>query len=109
MRSSLIIALLMDLLQFLKRLMVSQASMAVCLNKPPQSRNCFKIAAGAPTGDELEENMKYLDVLGGPDTYNHFPTGWAVAFSAPLVFEKLGPGIKRLAPPCCPYTDQCIV
>jgi arylsulfatase len=38
--------------------------------------------------DELEENMKYLDVLGGPDTYNHFPTGWAAAFSAPFKMFK---------------------
>jgi arylsulfatase A-like enzyme len=33
--------------------------------------------------DELSENLKYLDVLGGPDTYGHYPTGWAVAFSTP--------------------------
>lgn len=38
--------------------------------------------------DELEENMKYLDVLGGPETYNHFPTGWAAAFSAPFKMFK---------------------
>jgi arylsulfatase len=38
--------------------------------------------------DDLSENMKYLDVLGGPDTYNHFPTGWAVAFSAPFKMFK---------------------
>jgi len=25
--------------------------------------------------DELDENMKYIDVLGSPDTYNHYPTG----------------------------------
>jgi arylsulfatase len=38
--------------------------------------------------DDLAENLKYLDVLGGPDTYNHFPTGWAVAFSAPFKMFK---------------------
>jgi arylsulfatase len=38
--------------------------------------------------DELSENMKYLDVLGGPDTYNHYPTGWAVAFSTPFQMFK---------------------
>ncbi len=32
--------------------------------------------------------MKYIDVLGGPDTYNHFPTGWAAAFSAPFKMFK---------------------
>ncbi|MGH7679720.1 MAG: sulfatase-like hydrolase/transferase, partial [Gemmatimonadaceae bacterium] len=38
--------------------------------------------------DELSENLKYLDVLGGPDTYNHYPTGWATAFSTPFQMFK---------------------
>lgn len=38
--------------------------------------------------DELSENMKYLDTLGSPDTYNHYPTGWAVAFSTPFQMFK---------------------
>ncbi|MBA4010982.1 MAG: arylsulfatase [Phenylobacterium sp.] len=38
--------------------------------------------------DELDENLKYLDVLGGPETYNHYPTGWAAAFSAPYKMFK---------------------
>ncbi|MCC0067864.1 MAG: arylsulfatase [Rhodovulum sp.] len=38
--------------------------------------------------DDLAENLKYLDVLGGPDTYNHYPTGWASAFSAPFKMFK---------------------
>ncbi len=38
--------------------------------------------------DELKENLKYLDVLGSPDTYNHYPTGWAVAFSTPFQMFK---------------------
>ena len=38
--------------------------------------------------DELAENMKYLNVLGGPDTYNHYPTGWAAAFSTPFQMFK---------------------
>ena len=33
--------------------------------------------------DSLEENMKYLDVLGSPLTYNHYPVGWAWAFNTP--------------------------
>ena len=32
--------------------------------------------------------MKLMDKLGGPDTYNHFPTGWAVAFSTPFQMFK---------------------
>ncbi|WP_315789849.1 arylsulfatase [Fischerella sp. JS2] len=38
--------------------------------------------------DDLSENMKYLDVLGSPQTYNHYPTGWAAAFSAPFQMFK---------------------
>ncbi|WP_193163720.1 arylsulfatase [Microbulbifer hainanensis] len=38
--------------------------------------------------DDLQENLKYLDVLGGPETYNHYPTGWAAAFSAPFKMFK---------------------
>ncbi|TFI54892.1 arylsulfatase [Mastigocladus laminosus UU774] len=38
--------------------------------------------------DDLSENMKYLDVLGSPETYNHYPTGWAAAFSAPFQMFK---------------------
>ncbi|EIJ40777.1 arylsulfatase A family protein [Galbibacter orientalis DSM 19592] len=53
---------------------------------PNGSVNENKFFNGYP--DELAENMKYLDVLGGPDTYNHFPTGWAAAFSAPFKMFK---------------------
>jgi len=38
--------------------------------------------------DELSENMKYLDVLGSVDTYNHYPTGWATAFCTPFKMFK---------------------
>ena len=38
--------------------------------------------------DELSENMRYLETLGSPDTYNHYPTGWAVAFSTPFQMFK---------------------
>jgi arylsulfatase A-like enzyme len=38
--------------------------------------------------DDLAENMKLLDALGGPDTYEHFPTGWAAATSAPFKMFK---------------------
>ncbi|WP_040495474.1 arylsulfatase [Ilumatobacter nonamiensis] len=55
---------------------------------------------GSPTGsvnenkffnnypDSMEENLEYLDVLGGPETYNHMPTGWAAAFSTPFQMFK---------------------
>ncbi len=38
--------------------------------------------------DDLAENLKYLEELGGPNTYNHYPTGWAAAFSAPFKMFK---------------------
>lgn len=53
---------------------------------PNGSVNENKFFNGYP--DELAENMKYIDVLGGPDTYEHFPTGWAAAFSAPFKMFK---------------------
>ena len=53
---------------------------------PNGSVNENKFFNGYP--DDLSENMKYLDALGGPDTYNHYPTGWAVAFSTPFQMFK---------------------
>ncbi|MCK0110557.1 arylsulfatase [Ornithinimicrobium sp. F0845] len=38
--------------------------------------------------DDLAENMTMLDKLGTPDTYNHYPTGWAAAFSTPYQMFK---------------------
>ena len=53
---------------------------------PNGSVNENKFFNGYP--DELSENLKYLETLGGPDTYNHYPTGWAVAFSTPFQMFK---------------------
>lgn len=38
--------------------------------------------------DEIEQNLAMVDKLGSPDTYNHYPTGWAVAFSTPYRMFK---------------------
>ena len=38
--------------------------------------------------DELSENMKLIEKLGSPDTYGHFPTGWAMGTSAPYKMFK---------------------
>jgi len=38
--------------------------------------------------DDIDQNMAMLDKLGSPDTYNHYPTGWAAAFSAPYRMFK---------------------
>jgi arylsulfatase A-like enzyme len=53
---------------------------------PNGSVNENKFFNGYP--DELSENMKLLNVLGGPDTYEHYPTGWAAAFSTPFQMFK---------------------
>ncbi|MGE0119698.1 MAG: arylsulfatase [Dongiaceae bacterium] len=50
--------------------------------------------------DELSENMKYYDVLGSTDTYGHYPTGWAVAFSTPFqMFKRYS---EYAGGTCCP-------
>lgn len=38
--------------------------------------------------DTVEESMRYLDVLGGPQTFNHYPIGWAMAFNTPYKLYK---------------------
>jgi hypothetical protein len=53
---------------------------------PNGSVNENKFFNGYP--DELAETMKYIDKLGGPDTYEHFPTGWAAGFSVPFRMFK---------------------
>jgi len=53
---------------------------------PNGSINENKFFQGIP--DTIESNMKYLDVLGSPLTYNHYPTGWAWAFNTPFKMWK---------------------
>jgi arylsulfatase A-like enzyme len=38
--------------------------------------------------DSIEENLKYLDVLGSERTYNHYPNGWAIGFCTPFKLYK---------------------
>ena len=38
--------------------------------------------------DTVEESMHFYDHLGGPDTYNHYPIGWAMAFNTPYKLFK---------------------
>jgi arylsulfatase A-like enzyme len=53
---------------------------------PNGSVNENKFFNGVP--DTTEENLKYLDELGGTRTYNHYPTGWAWAFNTPFKMWK---------------------
>jgi arylsulfatase len=53
---------------------------------PNGSVNENKFFNGIP--DTIEENLQYLDELGSPATYNHYPTGWACAFNTPFKMWK---------------------
>jgi arylsulfatase A-like enzyme len=53
---------------------------------PNGSVNENKFFNGVP--DTIEENLKYLDELGGPLTNNHYPNGWAWAFNTPFKMWK---------------------
>lgn len=53
---------------------------------PSGSVNENRFFNGYP--DDIEQNLAMIDKLGSPDTYNHYPTGWAVAFSTPYKMFK---------------------
>ncbi len=53
---------------------------------PNGSVNENKFFNGVP--DTIEENLKFIDVLGSTETYNHYPTGWAWAFNTPFKMWK---------------------
>jgi arylsulfatase A-like enzyme len=53
---------------------------------PDGSVNEMKFLNGMP--DDLQENLAKIDDLGGPKTYNHYPTGWAMAFNTPFKMWK---------------------
>jgi arylsulfatase A-like enzyme len=53
---------------------------------PNGSVNENKFFNGIP--DTMEENLQYLDELGSPATYNHYPVGWAWAFNTPFKMWK---------------------
>jgi arylsulfatase len=53
---------------------------------PNGSVNENKFFNGIP--DDIADNLPYLDDLGGPNTYNHYPVGWAWAFNTPFKMWK---------------------
>ena len=53
---------------------------------PNGSVNEGKIFGGYP--DDEAQNLTMVDELGAPNTYNHYPTGWAMAFSTPYRMFK---------------------
>jgi arylsulfatase A-like enzyme len=38
--------------------------------------------------DTVEESLRFYDNLGGTETYNHYPIGWAMAFNTPYKLFK---------------------
>ena len=65
---------------------------------PNGSVNEMKFANGIP--DDLAENLAKIDDLGGPLTYNHYPTGWAMAFNTPFKMWKRYEYNGGTADPC---------
>lgn len=53
---------------------------------PNGSVNEGKFANAFP--DDIEQNLAMIDQLGTPATYNHYPSGWAAAFSTPYRMFK---------------------
>ena len=53
---------------------------------PNGSVNENKFFNGIP--DDIQENLRYLEELGSPATYNHYPVGWAWAFNTPFKMWK---------------------
>jgi arylsulfatase A-like enzyme len=53
---------------------------------PNGSVNENKFFNGWP--DDVQDNLGMIDELGSPATYNHYPTGWAAAFSTPFRMFK---------------------
>ncbi len=65
---------------------------------PDGSVNEMKFANGVP--DDLQQNLAMIDELGGTRTYNHYPTGWAMAFNTPFKMWKRYEFNGGTADPC---------
>jgi arylsulfatase A-like enzyme len=65
---------------------------------PNGSVNEMKFANGI--ADDLEQNLAQIDELGSPLTYNHYPTGWAMAFNTPFKMWKRYEFNGGTADPC---------
>jgi arylsulfatase len=65
---------------------------------PNGSVNENKIFNGI--NDDMAGNLAMLDDLGTPKTYNHYPTGWAMAFNTPFKMWKRYEFNGGTADPC---------
>lgn len=50
--------------------------------------------------DSLEENLKMIDKIGGPETFNHYPMGWTMAGNTPFKMWKRFTYEGGVADPC---------
>lgn len=50
--------------------------------------------------DDLRENLKMVDEIGSPRTYNHYPIGWAMAGNTPFKMWKRYTYEGGVAAPC---------
>ena len=62
------------------------------------SVNENKLFNGIP--DDMASNLAMIDELGGTKTYNHYPTGWAMAFNTPFKMWKRYEFNGGTADPC---------
>jgi arylsulfatase A-like enzyme len=62
------------------------------------SVNENKVFNGVP--DDMAENLAKMDDLGSPKTYNHYPSGWAMAFNTPFKMWKRYEFNGGTADPC---------
>jgi arylsulfatase len=46
------------------------------------------VAQGQGVPEDLPYLLSMIDKLGGPETYNHYPVGWAHAMDAPMQWTK---------------------
>lgn len=66
---------------------------------PNGSVNEYRFFNGYP--DLIEDGLAKIDVLGSPETYNHYCTGWAMAFNTPYkLFKRYASHEGGIADPC---------
>ena len=56
--------------------------------RAPRTARSTRTSSSTPGPTTSQQNLAMLDELGCPDTYNHYPTGWAMAFSTPFRMFK---------------------
>jgi len=68
---------------------------------PNGTFNEWRFFNGVPTPTEL--TLEHIDELGGPQSYNHYNTGWAWAFDTPFPYWKRWAGYEG------GIADMCLV